>query len=300
MKRIISIICVFAICISIFGTLAFAEAISGDISGDGVLDIVDVAFTRAYIIGSAQFTKEQTAIADMNNDKNVDVIDVVMMRKIIVDGGGSKFDESGITLSSQKLVLNKGASALVYVETENTEKLMMNYKSDLFEAVWTSDNETGKIGIAIFVKDNADSEVVDKIDVYLEGNETNVKSIIVTVTAKNEVSGYVNNYEVPDFGTFCGFPAVMISADGNYYAYSVNEMLTKYTEEEVKNLYVDFQAILEMFGFELQFIYTGTTNGEVQHFVNDTKTIGVDYGVVELEDGEHIILSVSRISEVEE
>lgn len=299
MKKVLSIICVLMICVSALTSLSFAEAISGDVTGDGVLDIVDVVFTRAYIIGTASFTNEQVAIGDMNGDKTIDVIDVVMMRKIIVEGGGSKVDESGITLSTQSLTLNKGASAVVYVETENKEKLMMNVKSDLFEAVWTSDDEKGLIGIAIFVMKNAENTETDatsKIDVYLEGNEDNAKSIIVTVTDKTEIDGYPNNYEVPDFGTYCGFSAVMISTDASYYAYSTSEMLTKYSEEELKNLYIDFQAILEMFGFELKFTYTGTDNGDVFHFVNDLETVAVDYGVVEMENGdEHIVLAVSKV-----
>lgn len=346
MKKLLSIICVIVICVSTLSTFAFAEAIAGDVSGDGVLDIVDVVFTRAYIIGTAQFTTEQFAIADMNGDKNVDVIDVVMMRKIIVDGGFNVdedsdsdvikdsdsniekdsdsnidkdsdsninkdsdsnietdsdiiVDKSGITLSAQNLTLNKGASAVVYVETENKKKLMMNVKSDLFEAAWTSDDEKGLIGIAIFVMKNAENtetDATDKIDVYLEGNEDNAKSIIVTVTDKTEIDGYPNNYEVPDFGTYCGFPAVSFSADGNYYAYSVSELLTKYTEDELKDLYINFQAILEMFGFELKFIYNGTDGGDVYHFVNDTQTLSVDYGVIKLESGdENIVLAISKV-----
>ena len=61
------------------------EVVIGDVNEDGVLDILDVVVTRAYIVGNEtpdyDFTK-----ADVNGDGEVDIIDVVMMRAAIVNG----------------------------------------------------------------------------------------------------------------------------------------------------------------------------------------------------------------------
>ena len=61
------------------------EVVIGDVNEDGVLDILDVVVTRAYIVGNEtpdyDFTK-----ADVNGDGEVDIIDVVIMRAAIVNG----------------------------------------------------------------------------------------------------------------------------------------------------------------------------------------------------------------------
>ena len=62
--------------------------IYGDVNKDKVLDILDVVLTRAHIIGSRDLDtidSEATKRADMNIDDTVDIIDIVLMRKIIIE-----------------------------------------------------------------------------------------------------------------------------------------------------------------------------------------------------------------------
>lgn len=66
--------------------------VKGDVAGgennkgDGVIDILDVAMTRAHIIGNAKLEKEEKLAADISGDGEIDIIDVVAMRSAIVSG----------------------------------------------------------------------------------------------------------------------------------------------------------------------------------------------------------------------
>lgn len=58
----------------------------GDISGDGKLDISDLVFLRAGILGNRELSAAEAKAADINADGEVDVMDVVLMRSLIVNG----------------------------------------------------------------------------------------------------------------------------------------------------------------------------------------------------------------------
>lgn len=60
------------------------ESTKGDINEDGILDIIDVAIARSFIVGSTSLNEKQISFGDMNSDGKLDIIDVVMMRKEIV------------------------------------------------------------------------------------------------------------------------------------------------------------------------------------------------------------------------
>lgn len=62
---------------------------SGDLNSDGELDIVDVVLARAIIIGSKAFTIDEQLKADMNGDGFIDIVDVVIMRQIIINGSSA-------------------------------------------------------------------------------------------------------------------------------------------------------------------------------------------------------------------
>lgn len=59
--------------------------LKGDINGDGVVDVIDVALSRAHIVGNTTLDKDALKRGDMNDDGVLDIIDVVMIRKVIVE-----------------------------------------------------------------------------------------------------------------------------------------------------------------------------------------------------------------------
>ncbi len=59
---------------------------TGDLNGDGSVDVVDIVLIVQYILGNITLTPSQIAIADVNVDGIIDIIDVVTWVQIIVDG----------------------------------------------------------------------------------------------------------------------------------------------------------------------------------------------------------------------
>ena len=56
----------------------------GDVNNDGNIDVIDVSLMRAHIVSTKELEAEDLLYADVNSDGNLDIIDVVMVRKIIV------------------------------------------------------------------------------------------------------------------------------------------------------------------------------------------------------------------------
>lgn len=69
-----------------FPTDTDTEREQGDISGDGKLDISDLVFLRAGILGNRELSAAEAKAADINGDGEIDVMDVVLMRSLIVNG----------------------------------------------------------------------------------------------------------------------------------------------------------------------------------------------------------------------
>ena len=58
----------------------------GDINGDEIIDISDVALARAHIVGNIILDNGQVYVGDIkNNDKIIDISDVVALRNIVVN-----------------------------------------------------------------------------------------------------------------------------------------------------------------------------------------------------------------------
>ena len=69
----------------VFTVTASAQSyVAGDLSGDAVLDIIDVVVARAHIVGNKLLNYEIAIIGDLNSDDVLDIVDVVIMRKTIV------------------------------------------------------------------------------------------------------------------------------------------------------------------------------------------------------------------------
>ena len=53
----------------------------GDVNTDGIISISDLLLMSRYLHGTADITKAQFKLADMNGDKKADVFDFVLLRK---------------------------------------------------------------------------------------------------------------------------------------------------------------------------------------------------------------------------
>lgn len=56
----------------------------GDVNNDGNIDVIDVSLMRAHIVNTKALTGDDLLYSDVNRDGNLDIIDVAMVRKIIV------------------------------------------------------------------------------------------------------------------------------------------------------------------------------------------------------------------------
>lgn len=281
MKRFLCVFCTLLLFVSCITTLSVnaKDEIRGDVNSDGVLDIVDVALTRANIIGSVKLSVKEYASAEMNDDGIVDIIDIVLMRNKIIKGEGD-YDLSGMKVSADEVTLNKGAVALIYIETDNPDKLTLKCESDYFETQWGMDLEKDIIAVAIFANDNPPKDTTQTFKLYLEGNENNAKTITVNLKADTGVTDYYNNPGVPDFGTYCGVTPVDVTLDASTYSYSANEIATVYDEEKMVEYFDSFVGVLEDYGFTYQMGYTIDGGGEIAYYVSHDGKIGVEYASV--------------------
>ena len=56
----------------------------GDVSGDGVIDITDILYVRAHIIGTYQLSNVEEIAAELNKDEVVDITDILYIRAHII------------------------------------------------------------------------------------------------------------------------------------------------------------------------------------------------------------------------
>ncbi len=56
----------------------------GDVTGDGIVNILDIISTVNYILGNGEFTAEQIIQADMNFDGILNILDVVRLVNFIL------------------------------------------------------------------------------------------------------------------------------------------------------------------------------------------------------------------------
>ena len=70
-------------------TVNVIDVLYGDANGDEVVDLLDVLLLRKYLVNLDQFTGESsvavTSGADVNGDGAVDLVDVLMLRRYLVD-----------------------------------------------------------------------------------------------------------------------------------------------------------------------------------------------------------------------
>ena len=61
------------------------HAEKGDLFGDGSTDIVDLIFMQKYLLGNLQLLDEQHSLADINQDGIVNVVDLLLLKRKLID-----------------------------------------------------------------------------------------------------------------------------------------------------------------------------------------------------------------------
>ena len=60
------------------------DDVIGDINLDGEFSVADLVLMQKYLLGAENFNKKQFAAADLNNDGNADIYDMIRLRKMII------------------------------------------------------------------------------------------------------------------------------------------------------------------------------------------------------------------------
>lgn len=107
MKKLIGSLFCVAILLT---TSVFAENLFGDANVDEVVDISDIVFMRAHIVGNVELTNEQFWYADVNADEVVNISDVVIVRSAIVNNKKITLPDNSkkvnISVNDVKIVVN--------------------------------------------------------------------------------------------------------------------------------------------------------------------------------------------------
>ena len=63
----------------------YGKPLAGDVSGDGEVAVNDVIYVLKHIVGNAELTEEQIALADLSGDGNLTVLDAVLIQSLILE-----------------------------------------------------------------------------------------------------------------------------------------------------------------------------------------------------------------------
>ena len=88
MKRAAAVLLSAALLPSAATAYADAPAMTGDLNGDGSVNISDAVLLGSYLHGRMQFTREQFALSDINSDGSADSLDLAALRFIVAANSG--------------------------------------------------------------------------------------------------------------------------------------------------------------------------------------------------------------------
>ena len=64
-------------------------SVTGDINGDGTLNIADMVLLKKWLLGSSNLDLKNWKAADLNNDDKLDIFDLCQMRKALIQNTGT-------------------------------------------------------------------------------------------------------------------------------------------------------------------------------------------------------------------
>lgn len=122
MKRLLNILTVLMLtCILVIPISSCASSdyqADGDVNLDGTFNIADVVLFQRYLLAIDTLTKEQADNADCLNDGELNVFDLVMMRRMLIE---KKEDNTMKQITVQ--VENQQFTAIIY-ENDTTKALL--------------------------------------------------------------------------------------------------------------------------------------------------------------------------------
>ena len=119
MRKSVLVYLVLIISIFCYANICFA-ATKGDINGDGRIDEKDVTLVKEYIIGLRTFSDYEFYLADMNDDKQITLTDMVLVLRVSLGENISDGDVLGDVNSDGRLDSQDNDLLLAYVQGKAT------------------------------------------------------------------------------------------------------------------------------------------------------------------------------------
>ena len=63
------------------------EGLMGDVTGDGILDVVDLVQLVGVVMGNETLTDEEFQLGDLNQDGSINVVDITALINLILTQG---------------------------------------------------------------------------------------------------------------------------------------------------------------------------------------------------------------------
>ena len=129
-KRIISLLLAVCMVLSLVPTMVFAVPVdlSGDINGDGVVNVNDAREIQKYLVGLTEFDESQIALVDNNGDGKQNIFDCTNILKYI----------SGLDVSSGGVQQTGKTPPTITSIAGSGDTLKVNATSNYFPAVSTT------------------------------------------------------------------------------------------------------------------------------------------------------------------
>lgn len=119
MRKSVLVYLVLIISIFCYANICFA-ATKGDINGDGRIDEKDVTLVKEYLIGLRTFSEYEFYLADMNDDKQITLTDMVLVLRVSLGENISDGDVLGDVNSDGRLDSQDYDLLLAYVQGKAT------------------------------------------------------------------------------------------------------------------------------------------------------------------------------------
>ena len=119
MRKSVLVYLVLLISIFCYANICFA-AIKGDINGDGRIDEKDVTLVKEYLIDLRTFSDYEFYLADMNDDKQITLTDMVLVLRVSLGENISDGDVLGDVNSDGRLDSQDYDLLLAYVQGKAT------------------------------------------------------------------------------------------------------------------------------------------------------------------------------------
>jgi len=87
---------------------------SGDVNGDGIVDILDIVEVLNFVLNNSNLTSCQFKSADMNNDGTINIQDVIRLCTIIMNSDGNR---------SERRIIQKVLNILLEKDNKNSRQI---------------------------------------------------------------------------------------------------------------------------------------------------------------------------------